>query len=177
VYLEYTDDPVSGSLQGLGDHVAVASSFTKAYGLGTVRFGWLMASPERIAAALRYNDYISVLYPNPCAWVGLSALDRLPVLSERARRIQARGRAVVQAWIDARDDVSWVAPDAGVIGFVRLAGVSDTAAFVERLAAEQDTLVVPGEFFGAPGFVRLGFGGDEAALREGLRRIGEALGG
>ncbi len=180
VYLEYTDDPVGRSALGLGDgarvdHVAIASSFTKAYGLGTVRFGWLVASPARIEAALLYNDYISVLYPNPGAWVGVSALDHLATLSARARAYQDRGRAIVQAWIDGRDDVSWVPPDAGIIGLPRLEGVDDTHAFVDRLLAEHGTLVVPGEFFEAPGHVRLGFGVDEAILREGLERIGRAL--
>ena len=180
VYLEYTDDPVGRSAVGLADgafaeQVAIASSFTKAYGLGTVRFGWLVASPPRIEAARLYNDYISVLYPNPGAWVGLAAMDHLEALSSRARAYQDRGRAIVQAWVDARDDVAWVPPDAGIIGFPRLRPVEDTHAFVDRLHAEHGTLVVPGEFFGAPGHVRLGFGVEETVLREGLTRIGLAL--
>ena len=182
VYLEYTDDPVGRSALGLGadvggDHVAVASSFTKAYGLGTVRFGWLVASPARIEAALQYNDYISVLYPNPGAWVGLAAMNRLEALARRARDCQDRGRSIVQAWVDERDDVTWVRPDAGIIGLPRLARVDDTEAFVERLLEEHGTLVVPGEFFEAPGHVRLGFGVEEETLREGLVRIGLALDG
>lgn len=182
VYLEYTDDPIGRSalsVRGgeLGDHVAIASSFTKAYGLGTVRFGWLVASPARVESALLYNDYISVLYPNPGAWVALAAMDRLETLATRARTSQDRGRAIVQAWIDDRDDVTWVPPDAGIIGFPRLERVDDTRGFVDRLLEEHGTLVVPGEFFGAPGHIRVGFGVEETVLREGLMRIGLALDG
>jgi aspartate/methionine/tyrosine aminotransferase len=175
VYLEYTADPVGASALDLGEEVAIASSFTKAYGLGTVRFGWLVGSAARIGAALRYNDYISVLHPNPSSAVGVVALKHLEMLSARARRIQSRGRAIVDAWVHSRRDVSWRGEGAGVIGLLRLHPVSDSMAFVERLEREHDTLVVPGAFFEAEGFVRLGFGAEPEILREGLARLGRAL--
>jgi hypothetical protein len=175
VYLEYLSGPRAHSALGLGPGVATASSFTKAYGLGAVRFGWLAAAEELVAAAIRYNDYVSVLYPNPAAAVGLAAMDRLGELEARALRVRAERLPVVAAWIAGRGDVSWHPPEAGVVGLVRLHHVADAPAFCERLLAERDTLLVPGDFFAAPRHVRLGFGVDHDVLVEGLDRLGAAL--
>jgi aspartate/methionine/tyrosine aminotransferase len=155
--------------------VAVASSLTKAFGLGNVRFGWLAANTELVARALRVNDYVTVLYPSPCAWVGACALDRLTALQHRADEVRRRNLPIVQAWIDSRADVAWSPSEAGIIGLVQLHAIHDTASWCERLLERWDTLVVPGLFFDAPGFVRIGFGCSPATLGEGLTRIGRAL--
>ena len=44
-----------------------------------------------------------------------------------------------------------------------------------QLQKKYDTLVSPGEFFGMPGHVRLGFGIDPKILKEGLNRVSRAL--
>ena len=61
--------------------------------------------------------------------------------------------------------------------YKHLLNVEDERLFCERLLAEHDTAVVPGSFFEAPGWVRLGFGVDEPILREGLAALGRALDG
>ncbi len=175
VYLEYLPDSPARSAHQLGDHVLCASSFTKAFGLGTVRFGWLIGHEELIEQAIRYNDYISVLYPNPAAWVGMAALDVLEGLQQRAQRIRQDNLPIAADWIASQPEVSWHPPEAGVVGLVRLHQLPDTTDFCERLLAEQDTLLVPGRFFEAPGHVRLGFGVAEPILREGLARLSGAL--
>ncbi len=174
VYGEFFAEPARHSAFSRWPNVAIASSFTKAYGLGTARLGWLCAAPSVVAAALAHNDYISVLYPNPCAWVGLAALAAVNSLKDRATRIREANLPIVQTWVQSRADVRWVLPDAGVVGFVELP-MADTGPFVDRLLAEHDTLVVPGAFFEAPRFVRLGFGADRAVLEHGLACLGHAL--
>ncbi len=174
VYLEYELEPAALTAFGMRPCVATASSFTKAFGLGTIRCGWLTASESVVARALRYNDYIAVLYPNPSAWVALAALDALGPLKERAHRISHEHRDIVDAFVAARPELRWCRPDTGVIGFIELP-IPDATPFCERLVAERQTLVVPGRFFEAPRFVRVGFGGDRAVLTAGLDRLGAAL--
>ena len=52
---------------------------------------------------------------------------------------------------------------------------AQVAAGIADKFTEHDTQLVPGEFFGRPGYVRLGFGIEQAPLREALRRLGVAL--
>ena len=68
-YLEFCSRSETLSAASAVDNVLVASSFTKAYGLAAVRFGWLIGAPEQVRQAIRFNDYICVLYPAPSAWV------------------------------------------------------------------------------------------------------------
>lgn len=93
--------------------------------------------------------------------------------SERAR--VAKNRAAVAELVEAHPELSWVRPEAGTVGFVRLKG-GDVDTLVERLLAH-DTLVVPGRFFRAADHFRIGFGMDASRLREGLRRLSSALEG
>jgi aspartate/methionine/tyrosine aminotransferase len=175
VYLEYLADAPARSAIQLGDHVLAMSSLTKAFGFGAVRCGWLLGSPAQIAAAIRYNDFISVLYPTPLAQIGAEALARLPELQRRAIAIHSRGVEVLSRWVDSRDDVSWHRPQAGVMALLRLRQVRDTMAFCEKLRSEREVVVVPGDFFGAPGCIRLGYGAELPILEEGLARLGSAL--
>ena len=57
---------------------------------------------------------------------------------------------------------AWLAPHTDFV---------DTMALCEYLLTEGGVVCVPGEAFGAPGFMRLSFAVDEATIREGIRRI------
>jgi aspartate aminotransferase len=54
-------------------------------------------------------------------------------------------------------------------------GIKDTMALGEHLINEARVVAVTGEAFGAPGSLRLSFGVDEATIKEGVKRISEAL--
>jgi aspartate/methionine/tyrosine aminotransferase len=134
-----------------------------------------VAEPAVVAVALRLNDFISVLYPSPSAAVGAYALARLPALRERAAQARRAGLAVVDGWLAAGPAAGWQRSEAGIIGLLALSGVRDTTRFCRELAQRWDTSLVPGEFFDAPGHVRIGFGIEPSLLAEGLARLGRAL--
>lgn len=103
------------------------------------------------------------------------------VLAERdrflrsARDVAERGLAIARAWVESRPDVRWTPPAGGLNAFLELRGVSDTRSFADDLRRRRDVNVAEGEFFGMPGWIRVCCGGPPDALREGLRRIGEAM--
>ena len=53
--------------------------------------------------------------------------------------------------------------------------VPDTATFAARLLEEDGVALAAGEHFGLPGWTRIGLGTEEGKLREGLRRLSQAL--
>jgi aspartate/methionine/tyrosine aminotransferase len=154
--------------------VASVSSLTKAYGFGTVRFGWLIGARALVARAVRYHDYVAVLYPTPSAVVGVRALEHLPALSARAVAARERGLPIVSEFVAARQ-LRWHPSEAGVIALIELPAGVAAPAFCAKLEQERQTVLVPGDFFEAPGTVRIGFGCEEPVLREGLARFGAAL--
>ena len=83
---------------------------------------------------------------------------------------------VVGAWLDAHaGDLAWVPPEAGAIGFVRYGHDIGSTALADRLRQTEGVLVVPGDHFGLDGYLRIGYGGRAATLREGLARLDRVL--
>ena len=78
-------------------------------------------------------------------------------------------------WLGETEGVQATIPELGIIAFPRVVGVQDTRALQEFLAREFDVDVVPGEFFGLAGHLRVGCGVPEATLVEGLVRLGDGI--
>ena len=94
------------------------------------------------------------------------------------RRVLAQTRPRIAAPFDAlvaagrlRGDV----PPYGCMAFPEVVGEPDTLALGRRLLREQNVLVVPGEYFGAPGRIRIGFGAVGEGLESGMARLADGL--
>jgi aspartate/methionine/tyrosine aminotransferase len=136
--------------------------------------GWAVGEVKLIERAWQVKDLTTVIDAYPMEELA----ERLLAERERFRapvRKHADGnREVVMAWARGRG-LQVVEPPGGIIAAVRLPAGVEAHAFNDRLVAEHDARVVPGDFFGLPGFVRLGFGGETENLREGLKRFGAAM--
>ncbi|MFN2637250.1 MAG: pyridoxal phosphate-dependent aminotransferase [Gemmatimonadaceae bacterium] len=178
VYLEWlygeSRDPLSAI--ELSPRFITTRSLTKVYGLAALRAGWILAEPELAARMRRLNGLFTNSMSHPAERLAARALDKAAELLPVQRERVARNRKLVTEFVASSERLSWVPPQAGTVGFVRLEG-GNVDQFVEKLLAKADTLVVPGRFFGAPDYFRIGFGMDRAILDEGLRRLGQALSG
>lgn len=159
----------------LGPNLVSIGSLSKVYGLGGLRIGWLVGDPAFIARAREVLDYLECDLPAPSEWIAAQALKKGPELAERCRRIAERGFSVLREWIQKRDDLDWVEPAGGTVALVRLPHGVDAPALSNLLREKHSTLVVPGDFFGARGFLRLSVGMDEDVLRQGLKLVGKAI--
>jgi len=153
------------------------SSLTKSYGLAGLRCGWALAAPDVAEALRRARDIVDGTGAFPAERLSVLAFSLIDQLAARARRIlTANGRAV-REFLAGRTDLESVAPAAGTVVFPRIRGVDDADPFLETLAREFETGLVPGRFFEAPAHFRLGFGGRADVLAEGLGLLGKALDG
>jgi aspartate/methionine/tyrosine aminotransferase len=66
-------------------------------------------------------------------------------------------------------------PPYGCMCFPRVVGVSDTRALARVLLRDFDVLVAPGEYFGLPGHIRIGFGAEANGIPVGLERLSAGL--
>lgn len=153
------------------------SSLTKAYGLSGLRAGWSLADPETTERMRRVRDLVDAVGSFPSELLAYLAFETLPTLRERARGILVPNLRRLQAFMDGREQLEWVPPAGGSVGFPRLKDAEDASAFVRYLRKEQDTGVVPGRFFEAPSHFRIALGGEADTLEGGLRRLGHALDG
>ncbi len=178
VYRDFLPPPVGTSFLPGGPFV-VSSSVTKVYGLGGLRVGWALASPELVLRMRDLNDYIVVNMPAPAASIAMAAWENLDAVAARHRETAARGFLAMAAWVRGRKDVLWSPPDGGISCLLEVPALrgKDDVAWAERLLQETGVVVVPGSMFGEPGSLRVSFGLPVDRLQEGLRRLGSFLGG
>ena len=179
IFLPYVaDDSEVPPIREIAPEAISTASVSKVYAWGSSRMGWISARPEIIQEARRLKLLVAPTFAMPSVAVAQQIIDRMPQLRDRARAIAARGMEVMGAWVDSRDDVSWVAPHASIICFPRFEGVADTVAVARRALELHGVMTSPGEFFGLPGHIRIGVGHPDVGLiEEGLRLLGDVLDG
>ncbi len=103
------------------------------------------------------------------------ALDQLELLARPIARVEAESRPVFERWLRETEGIRVFVPRRGIIAFPRIEGVADTRALCEFLVREHQVDVVPGEFFGTPGHVRVGCAQPPELLRAGLGRLAAGI--
>jgi aspartate/methionine/tyrosine aminotransferase len=177
VYLEWIyatgKDPEIRSAINISPRFVTTRSLTKVFGLAALRAGWILADADLASRLRRLNGLFASSMSHPAERLAARTFEHARTLLEKQRKRIARNRSVVTKFIELRPELSWVQPDAGTVGFVRLEG-GDVDGLVERLLAK-DSLVTPGRFFGVSDHFRIGFGMDIEQLNEGLKRLGAVL--
>jgi aspartate/methionine/tyrosine aminotransferase len=174
VYLEACFETPWRSAFHLGPNFIATSSLTKAYGLTALRCGWILAAPPLAERMWHLNDLLGGSSPFPTDLLSVIAFDQLPQIAARAKKLLDANRATVKSFLDSREDLFTIWPEAGTIAFPRLTG-GRVDGFCELLMDKYETSVVPGRFFEAPDHFRIGFGGHTEIVRQGLSRLGAAL--
>ncbi len=174
------DEELSATMWGRSERVIVTGSLSKSYGLPGLRLGWIVGPERLLADTWSRHDYTTI------APGALS--DRLArwALEPRTReRLLARTRQhlrgnleVAKEWLAQHPGrFRFVEPEAGAMLFLEHDLPCSSLELAQRMLEEQGTLIVPGEHFGFPGWLRLGLGGEREELREGLERLSLVAGG
>jgi aspartate/methionine/tyrosine aminotransferase len=173
VYLDFLPD--AAGAHSFSPRFLSTSSLTKVYGFGGLRVGWVLGDPATLAPIKELSFYLAVDGAAAAQATAVRVLAERPRFLERARAVAERGRKIVGEWAGGRPDVRWSRPAGGLVAFLELPAVADTRAFAAGLRLRQGVNVAEGEHFGMPGWIRVCHGGPPEILREGLRRIGDAL--
>jgi aspartate/methionine/tyrosine aminotransferase len=163
------------SLWGRYRKTIVTSGLSKAYALPGLRIGWV-AAKGHAGKLWAYHDYTTI---GPGAISDFLA--RRTLQPEKRARILARTRSLLQAnlpiitsWVERQQDyLSFIAPKAGAISYVKYSLRISSMKLAKRLLTEKNTLVVPGQHFHMGRYLRIGYGGTREHLEAGLQRIGE----
>jgi aspartate/methionine/tyrosine aminotransferase len=175
IYMEYVPPSVRAPWAfACAPNAVTIGSVTKAYGLGALRVGWIVLGEGLAAERNKLVDLAYLSYVDPPTASLRSATLAIPRLEELARPVRAierECRPMWATWLTSTAGIECVVPEHGIIAFPRIVGVNDTLALSDHLATKHGVDVVPGEFFGKAGHVRVGCGVSASKLREGLARI------
>lgn len=173
VYLDLLFEDAPETSLKLGREFVVTNSLTKVYGLSGLRCGWILAEPDLIRRIYQLNDLFGVNNPYVTDQLSCVALNNLPKIGAWARELLDRNRALANHFIAGTPQLECEPLQTGTVLFPRLR--SPVADVCRLLREEYDTVITPGDFFGAPHRVRIGIGGETAVLAGGLERIHDAL--
>jgi len=177
VYLEWIygagKDPEIRSAINISPRFVTTRSLTKVFGLAALRAGWILAEAGLATRMRRLNGLFASSMSHPAERLAARTFEHAKTLLEKQRKRVARNRSIAMKFIESQPKLSWLPPEAGTVGFVRLEG-GNVDELVERLLAK-DSLVTPGRFFGVNDHFRIGFGMEVDHLNEGLTRLSSAL--
>jgi aspartate/methionine/tyrosine aminotransferase len=174
VYLDAVFDPNATTAHLIDDVVLATSSLTKVYGLSGLRCGWCVAAPDLVEKMGRLNDLFGVIPSHAAERLSLVALQRMPLLRERAQKRLQDHRDLWNAFLTQRHDLDEAPLAYGTVAFPRLKKGS-VNRLCELLRARFETTVAPGSFFGLTDSFRVGLGLPTPDFVEGLKRLGQAL--
>jgi len=175
--LTYDSDPLPDPTLSYERCISIRT-FSKAYGLPGLRFGWCMAAPEVLASFLPLRDRLTLHLSPLVEFIALRVVQHVDQLLD-IRLKQARYNLdILTDWVGAMgEQIDWVRPRpfGGVTIFPRLRTHADIESLCHALGKEYGTLLVPGNCFDVPDRVRLGFGGPTADFEIGLSRLAHLI--
>jgi hypothetical protein len=160
------------------DAVIVVQSFSKGYCMTGWRVGWLVSRADLCARATALNEFIISHAPSFAQRAGETALlwgeQQLREMVARYRE----NRDICLAMLARVPCVRVPKPDGAFYLFPRMAGVTDSFDFCQRLLVETRVGLAPGVAFGAggEGSVRICYASEKRIVTEAMRRLAEFLG-
>ncbi|RXZ65577.1 pyridoxal phosphate-dependent aminotransferase [Pelagerythrobacter rhizovicinus] len=179
VYGEYAGDAFTPAASGNASPALVSvSSLTKIWGLSTLRCGWIVAHPSVIEPVRALNREVEFGISNLAHAVAALVLEQRDRFERYREGMLQQARPIIESY-----HAHWLAeglmagrlPPHGCIAFPRAIGIDDTEHFSEWLADRCGVVVVPGEHFGAPGHIRIGFAHAPADVDYGLQALTDGL--
>jgi aspartate/methionine/tyrosine aminotransferase len=162
--------------------VVIVGSLSKSFGgrLNLLRTGWIAAS--RTSFPDLFSDW-SLFENSGCKLseaLATLAIPDLSSLGQAANEHLKRHRPLLEHWVSKRLKDGSIQPcilHHGTVCFLRLAEISDTDDFAQKLVTDFRVLVAPGGFFEErpSNAIRIGIGGDATVLKRGLKRLTLAL--
>lgn len=179
VYGGYAGDEARPAVsRGISPHFISVSSVTKIYGLSTLRCGWMVADENIVRIVRDLANEVEFAISNLAHGVAAMVVENPARFTQHTFSVLARARPIIESYHEhwlAAGLVDGALPRHGCIAFPRLVGISDTLRFSGWLSDRCGVLVAPGDYFGAPGHIRLGFGMEPSRLDYGLQALTDSL--
>ncbi len=167
------------SLPGAKDHVIISASLSKTFAMTGWRMGYTLA-PQEISDAVLKLQSQSISNPTSIAqYAALEALrDGMESVEKMVTEFEKRRRRIVDGLREI-PGVTCHEPAGSFYVFPNIAGAvngdaladTDTVQVAKDLLERVHVVVIPGEAFGAPGYLRISYATSMERIEEGLRRL------
>lgn len=162
----------------LNDRIVTTCSLTKAWGLSTLRVGWVIGRADVIHDIERAFDYLHVVQPFMTEFIAYHVLCKTDIASNLLKAAHTRAAhnlSIVKGYLDKLPELFYVTPDAGISILVRFKDGRNADDFCDNLEKDYGVRVINGRYFEVPDGFRMSFGVAEEVLRRGLEAITQAV--
>ena len=173
--LEYSEADRLPPAADLSSNAVSLGVMSKSFALAGLRIGWLATrNTTLLDKATRLKDYTTICSSAPSEILAIIALRARERVLSRSQSIVSDNLVIAREFIDAhRDEIEWVPPRAGSVGFPRFRR-RDAEGVSRELAEHHGALLIPGRLFDAdPSHFRLGLG--RRGLVDALERLAGVL--
>ena len=170
----------------LADRCIVVNGVAKTYAMTGWRVGWLLGPKDVIKAATNLQSHQTSNVNNVAQRAAIAALEGdLTAVAEMREAFDRRRRTMVRM-LNAIPGVECPEPTGAFYAYPSVKGLlgkeiagrtaNTSAERAEIILDEAEVAVVPGEAFGAPGYLRLSYALGDDDLAEGVGRMQKLLG-
>jgi aspartate aminotransferase len=169
----------------LADRCVVVNGVAKTYAMTGWRVGWLIGPKDVVKAATNLQSHATSNVGNVAQRAAVAALEGdLSAVAEMREAFDRRRRTMVRM-LNEIPGVTCPEPTGAFYAYPSVKGVlgrevggrtpTTSAELAEVILEEAEVAVVPGEAFGAPGYLRLSYALGDDDLVEGVSRIQKLL--
>lgn len=160
----------------------IINGVAKSFAMTGWRVGWMVGPSDIMDAAARHQSHATSNVANICQHAALAALRGPQETVEEMRRAFDSRRKLMYSMVTGIPGVSCVEPMGAFYVFADVSQalteeIPTSASLGEALIEKAGVAVVPGESFGAPGFLRLSYALGETEIERGVTRMGELIAG
>ncbi|MGE0308480.1 MAG: pyridoxal phosphate-dependent aminotransferase [Acidimicrobiia bacterium] len=185
-YGEHTFTSMPALVPELADTCIIVNGVAKTYAMTGWRVGWMIGPGDVIEAATNLQSHSTSNVANVSQRAALAAVaGDLTAVAMMREAFERRGR-LMHKLLSGIEGVTCLEPQGAFYCFPSFQGVlgrtiagkkaTTTLELADIILAEAKVAVVPGEAFGAPGYMRLSFALGDDDLGEGVTRIANLLG-
>ena len=187
VYADAENHSVPVVVPETADRCLVVNGVAKTYAMTGWRVGWVVGPADVVKAAANLQSHATSNVANVSQRAALAALTGDLSAVHEMRSVYDRRRRRMLGLLDGIPGVSCVEPKGAFYAFPSFEGAlgreiagrtpRTTLELAEVILDEAKVAVVPGEAFGAPGYMRLSYALGDDDLVEGVTRIAKLLAG
>ena len=185
-YAGVTTTSLPVTVPEIADRCIVVNGVAKTYAMTGWRVGWLLGPKDVVKAATNLQSHLSSNVANVSQRAAIAALSGDLSAVEEMRAAFDRRRLTMVRMLNEIDGVECPEPTGAFYAYPSVRGVlgrevagrtpTTSAELAEVILDEAEVAVVPGEAFGAPGYLRLSYALGDDDLAEGVGRIQKLLG-
>ncbi len=185
-YGTHTNHSIVAVVPELADQTIIVNGVAKTYAMTGWRVGWIVGPTDVITAATNLQSHTTSNVANVAQVAALAAVSGdLSAVAMMRDAFERRGQLMYKL-LNEIDGVTAIEPQGAFYCFPSFEGVlgrtfggvtpTTTAELATVILEQAEVALVPGEAFGAPGYMRLSFALSDEDLVTGVTRVADLIG-